>query len=92
MSRYGDAEPVAPRNLFLVVTKRLRLEGFLISDHLDRLPEYLARAGEWVRDGRLRYRETVIDGIEHAPGAFLGLLRGESIGKMIVKVGPTEGP
>lgn len=92
MSRYDDAEPAAPRNLFQLVTKRLRMEGFVISDHLDRLPEYLALAREWVRDERLRYRETVIDGIENAPAAFLGLLRGESIGKMIVKVGPIEGP
>ncbi len=90
MSRYSDAEPDAPRNLFMLVTKRLRMEGFVISDHLDRLPEYLAKAQEWVRDGRLRYRETVIEGIENAPGAFLGLLRGESIGKMLVKVGPVE--
>ena len=47
-----------------------------------------ARALEWVRDGRLRYRETVIEGIENAPRAFLGLLRGENVGKMLVKVGP----
>jgi len=90
MSRYGDTEPVAPRNLFMIVTKRLRVEGFLISDHVDRFPEFVAVAEEWVRDGRLRYRETVIDGIENAPAAFLGALRGESIGKMIVKVGPAE--
>jgi len=90
MSHYGDAEPVAPRNLFMLVTKRLRIEGFVISDHFDRFPEYLAKAREWVREGRLRYRETVIEGIENAPSAFLGLLRGESIGKMLVKVGPAE--
>ena len=90
MSRYDGGEPTAPRNLFMVVTKRLRLEGFLISDHLDRFPEFLARAQDWVREGRLRYRETVIEGIENAPSAFLGLLRGESIGKMVVKVGPAE--
>ena len=90
MSRYGDGEPTAPRNLFMVVTKRLRMEGFIISDHLDRFPEFLATARDWVREGRLRYRETVIEGIENAPSAFLGLLRGESIGKMIVKVGPAE--
>ena len=90
MSRYSEDEPVAPRNLFMVVTKRLRMEGFLISEHLDRFPEFLTTAREWVRDGRLRYRETVIEGIENAPSAFLGLLRGESIGKMLVKVGPVE--
>jgi len=91
ISRYNDAEPVAgPRNLFMVVTKRLRMQGYIISDHYDRFPEFLTRAQEWVRDGRLRYRETVIDGIENAPSAFLGLLRGENVGKMLVKVGPDE--
>jgi NADPH-dependent curcumin reductase CurA len=90
MSRYGDVEPAAPRNLFMIVTKRLRMEGFLITEHLDRFPEFLAKAQQWVREGRLHYRETVIEGIENAPSAFLGLLRGESIGKMVVKVGPAE--
>lgn len=90
MSRYDDEEPTAPRNLFMVVTKRLRMEGFLISDHVDRFPAFVAVAREWVRDGRMQYRETVIDGIENAPAAFLGALRGESIGKMLVKVGPTD--
>lgn len=90
MSRYGDAEPAAPRNLFMVVTKRLRMEGFVISDHVDRFPGYVATASEWVREGRLSYRETVIDGIENVPAAFLGALRGESIGKMLVKVGPAQ--
>ena len=89
ISRYNDVAPVSgPSNVFMVVTKRLRLQGFIISDHFDRFADFHARAQEWVRDGRLRYRETVIEGIEHAPSAFLGLLRGENIGKMLVKVGP----
>jgi NADPH-dependent curcumin reductase CurA len=91
ISRYNDVEPApGPRNLFMVVTKRLRMQGYIISDHFDRFPEFLGRAQEWVRDGRLRYRETVIEGIENAPRAFLGLLRGENLGKMLVKVGPDE--
>lgn len=91
ISRYNDAEPSpGPRNMFLVVTKRLRIEGFIIRDHYDRFGEFVAEASEWVRDGRLRYRETVVDGIENAPKAFLGLLRGENIGKMLVKVGPED--
>ncbi|HSI98712.1 MAG TPA: NADP-dependent oxidoreductase [Gaiellaceae bacterium] len=89
VSRYNDVEPAAgPRNMFMVVTKRLRIQGYIISDHYDRFPEFFERAQEWVRDGRLRYRETVIEGIENAAGAFLGLFRGENIGKMLVKVGP----
>jgi NADPH-dependent curcumin reductase CurA len=91
ISRYNDAEPSpGPRNMFLVVTKRLRIEGFIIRDHYDRFGEFVTEASEWVRDGRLRYRETVVDGIENAPKAFLGLLRGENIGKMLVKVGPDD--
>ncbi len=91
ISRYNDAEPTSgPRNMFMVVTKRLRLQGYIITDHYDRFGEFAAQAAEWVRDGRLRYRETVVDGIENAPKAFLGLLRGENIGKMLVKVGPDE--
>jgi len=91
ISRYNDAEPSpGPRNMFLVVTKRLRIEGFIIRDHYDRFGEFVAEASEWVRDGRVRYRETVVDGIENAPKAFLGLLRGENIGKMLVKVGPDD--
>jgi NADPH-dependent curcumin reductase CurA len=91
ISRYNDAEPTpGPRNMFMVVTKRLLLQGYIIRDHYDRFPEFSEQATGWVRDGRLRYRETVIEGIENAPRAFLGLLRGENIGKMLVKVGPAE--
>ena len=77
-----------PGNLFYVVTKRLRMEGFIISDHYDRFPAFLAEMSGWVRDGSVRYRETIVDGIENAPAAFIGLLEGENIGKMLVRVGP----
>jgi NADPH-dependent curcumin reductase CurA len=89
ISRYNDAEPSpGPRNMFLVVTKRLRIQGYIISDHVDRFGEFVEQASDWVRDGRLQYRETIVEGIENAPKAFLGLLRGQNIGKMLVKVGP----
>jgi NADPH-dependent curcumin reductase CurA len=91
ISRYNDVEAApGPRNMFMVVTKRLSIRGYIISDHYDRFPEFLAKAQEWLREGRLHYRETVVEGIENAPKAFLGLLRGENIGKMLVKVGPSE--
>lgn len=89
ISQYNATElPPGPRNLFLVVTKRLRIEGFIVSDHYDRMPAFLTEVGQWVRDGRVRYRETVVDGIENAPAAFIGLLAGENTGKMLVRVGP----
>ncbi|HXF96985.1 MAG TPA: NADP-dependent oxidoreductase [Gaiellaceae bacterium] len=89
ISRYDAPEPPpGPRNMFLVVTKRLRIQGFLIGDHWDRFEEFYAQALRWLREGRLRYRETVVEGIENAPRAFLGLFRGDNIGKMLVKVGP----
>jgi NADPH-dependent curcumin reductase CurA len=89
VSRYNDEQPQpGPRNLFLIVTKRLRMEGYIISDHYDRYPAFLAEMGPWVREGAVRHRETVVDGIEHAPRAFIGLLAGENVGKMLVRVGP----
>jgi len=91
ISRYNDAEPTpGPRNMFMVVTKRLRLQGYIITDHGDRFGEFARQATEWVRDGRLQYRETIVEGIENAPSAFLGLLLGQNIGKMLVAVGPAE--
>ncbi len=89
ISQYNATEPQpGPRNLFMVVTKRLRMEGFIVSDHADRRAAFAAEMGAWVRDGSVRHRETVVEGIESAPAAFIGLLQGENIGKMLVQVGP----
>jgi NADPH-dependent curcumin reductase CurA len=91
ISRYNDerAEP-GPANLHYVVTKRLRMEGFIVADRADRAHDFMRDAAEWAADGRLRWRETIVEGIENAPSAFLGLLTGENIGKMLVKVGPDD--
>jgi NADPH-dependent curcumin reductase CurA len=89
ISRYSDAEPQpGPRHLFMLFTKRLTVQGFIVSDHYDRFDDFLAEVGPLVRDGRLQYRETLVEGIENAPAAFLGLLSGANVGKMLVKVGP----
>jgi NADPH-dependent curcumin reductase CurA len=89
ISRYNATEALpGPRNLFLVVTRRLRMEGFIVSDHADRFPAFLAEVAPRVADGTMRYRETVVDGIEHAPEAFIGMLEGANVGKMLVRVGP----
>ena len=87
ISRYnvGGPEP-GPRNMPLIVTKRLLLQGFIVSDRADRARDFFRDMTEWVRDGKVRYRETYVDGIENAPRAFIGLLQGENIGKMLVRL------
>ena len=74
----------------LVITKRLRVEGFIIIDHFKRFPEFIAEALPWVRSGELEYRETIVDGLENIPDAFAGLFRGDNVGKMLVRVGPDD--
>jgi NADPH-dependent curcumin reductase CurA len=81
----GDATP-GPDNLFQIVKKRLRIQGFIVSDSLDRFPAFLEEVTPWVADGRVRFAETVTDGVDHAVDAFLGLLRGENTGKALVKI------
>jgi hypothetical protein len=91
ISRYNDERPEpGPRNMQFVVTKRLRIQGFIIFDHNRRFPEFQAEAGAWVRDGKLAYRETIVDGFEQLPSAFAGLFRGDNVGKMLVRVGPDD--
>jgi hypothetical protein len=87
ISRYNQtaAEP-GPRNLGFVVTKRLRIQGFIVTDHQARFREFLAEMAPWVREGKLHYRETIVDGCDNIPAAFCGLFRGENTGKMLVKV------
>lgn len=66
---------------------RVKLEGFIVSDRIARWPEALGALRTWVAEGKLRYRETIAEGIRSAPRAFIGMLRGENLGKQLVKVG-----
>lgn len=85
IAQYNDTEPpAAPRNLAMVIGKRLRLQGMLVLDHQDLMPKFFEEVSGWIRSGELKYRETVVEGIENASDAFLGLLKGENTGKMIV--------
>ncbi|RZU77179.1 hypothetical protein EV384_5894 [Micromonospora kangleipakensis] len=87
IAQYNSSEPpAAPRNLALVIGKRLTLRGFLVSDHGHLRDQFVQEMSGWLRDGRISYDETVVDGIENAPEAFLGVLRGENLGKMLVRV------
>jgi NADPH-dependent curcumin reductase CurA len=77
--------PRAPRNLISAIPKRLTLKGYIVHDHKDRLPEFTEDMSRWIKEGRIKWKETVVHGIEHAPEAFLGLFSGESFGKMLVR-------
>ena len=87
ISRYNADVPMpGPRNMFLVVTKRLTIRGFIVFDAIKRMPEFLAEVAPHVKSGRIRSKETIVAGLEHAPQAFINLFSGENVGKMIVKI------
>jgi NADPH-dependent curcumin reductase CurA len=87
VSQYNLTEPeLAPRNLSFLIVFRARLQGFLVSDYVHRFPEGLQRLGRWLGEGKLAYREDVTEGLENAPAAFIGMLRGENRGKALVKL------
>jgi NADPH-dependent curcumin reductase CurA len=91
ISRYNDQQPEpGPRNIGFVVTKRLRLQGFIVSDHNPRFADFLREVGPWVAAEQIECRETMIDGIENVPAAFAGLFRGDNTGKMLVRVGSDD--
>ena len=87
ISRYNDTRPApGPNNLSLIVGRRLKLQGFIISDHPEIDVPCENDYREWIKAGRLTWKETVVEGIENAAGAFIGLFSGENFGKMLVKV------
>jgi NADPH-dependent curcumin reductase CurA len=88
ISEYQDKEPMAgPDRMFAIVQKRLTLQGFIISDHANLMGEFVSEVGGLLTAGKLKSRETVVDGLDRAPQAFVGLLKGENFGKLVVKVG-----
>lgn len=82
----AEAPSPGPRNMMMFVSKRLTLRGFIVTDHGDATSEFYKRAGGWVADGSLTWRETVVDGLDNAVDAFLGLHRGDNTGKMLVRL------
>lgn len=81
-----DGQPLPLANPALILVNRLKIEGFIVSEHMEVWPEALAELGQLVGSGKLRPRETVAQGIEAAPEAFLGLLKGRNFGKQLVKL------
>jgi NADPH-dependent curcumin reductase len=88
IAEYNQPQPVSGPSLRALLTNRVMIRGFIVSEHSDRAGDFLRDCGQWVRDGRLRYREDIVDGIEQAPDALLRLFDGRNFGKLLVRVAP----
>ncbi len=86
ISEYNEPGPGLER-IFRIVSHKVRMQGFIVSEHLDKMPAFAADMTQWLKDGRIKYRETVVEGIENMPRALVGLFRGENFGKLIARVG-----
>jgi NADPH-dependent curcumin reductase len=85
IAEYNGNSPSGPE-LNTLLFKRIRMQAFFIDDHLARTRDFLDEFTPWVREGRIKYREDIVDGIENAPQAFVGLFQGSNIGKLIVRI------
>ncbi len=86
ISQYNDAKPSPGPNLGSVLSNRALIQGMIIFDHVDRMPDFLRDMSQWLREGKVHYREDIVQGLENAPRALIGLLNGENIGKRVVQV------
>ena len=86
IAQYNATEPHPIPDARPFLSKRIKLQGFICSDTMERWPEALDQLGRWVAEGRIKYRETIAEGLENAPRAFIGMLKGENFGKQLVKV------
>ncbi|KAG9450748.1 hypothetical protein H6P81_010713 [Aristolochia fimbriata] len=88
VSQYNLEQHQGLRNLFCAVTRRVRMEGFMIADYFDRYPEFYEEMRRYLKEGKIVYVEDVVHGIEGAPAALIGLLTGQNVGKRVVAVAP----
>ena len=87
ISQYNETgTPTGPSNIIQAVGKSLKLEGFIVSNHADMQPAFVKDMAGWIASGQLKWKETIDEGIEAAPGAFIKLFKGENLGKMLVKL------
>jgi NADPH-dependent curcumin reductase CurA len=94
IAHYNDTEPTVPKwaasMMRAVLTKRLTIRGFIVSDFAARHGDFLRDMSQWLREGKLKHREFVTEGLDSAPAAFMGLLKGANFGKQLVRVGPDK--
>jgi NADPH-dependent curcumin reductase CurA len=81
-----DGQPMAINNVRNLLTMRLTMRGFIVSEHMDLWPQGLKELGTLVASGKLKFRESIAQGLPSAPEAFLGLLKGRNFGKQLVKL------
>ena len=87
ISQYNNAKPeMGPRLLGMLIVARAKMQGFLVSDYAPRFGEGLLALSQWLKEGRIQYREQFEDGIENTPAAFLGMLQGKNTGKQLVRI------
>jgi len=87
ISNYNDEEPQpGPRGMAVIIGRRLTIQGFIVTDDPKACEEYVIKAIQWLEEGKLKYRETIIEGVENAPEAFIDLLKGRNTGKQIVRL------
>lgn len=87
ISGYNDENPEpGPNNLFKIIGKRIRMQGFIVRDHMDLQEKFHGEMIPWIKEGRIHWEETITEGLESAPEAFISLFKGDKLGKAIVKV------
>jgi NADPH-dependent curcumin reductase CurA len=86
IAQYNDTAPRPGPNMFSVLRQRLTVRGFIVRDFAEKEADFRRDVAAWIREGRIKYREDVVEGLENAPGAFLGLLEGKNFGKLVVKI------
>jgi NADPH-dependent curcumin reductase CurA len=86
ISTYNAVDDAGVRGLQSVLTKRIAMTGFIVYDHVHQLPAYQARVAPWLRSGELVFHEDIVQSIDNAPAALIGMMRGEAIGKRLVQV------
>ena len=86
ISQYNLENAEGVKNLMVIVGNRVKFQGFIVSDHFNRMPEFIGEMAGWVSSGKIKYRESITQGIENAPKAFIGMLKGENFGKAVVEI------
>ncbi|MGN6346844.1 MAG: NADP-dependent oxidoreductase, partial [Candidatus Nitrosocosmicus sp.] len=85
--QYNVTAPyVGPSNIFLAITNRIRLQGFIVTDYYEMFNQFQENISNWIKDGKIKWKETIIQGLENSPKAFIGLFKGENFGKMLIKI------